>query len=479
MTSIKRFSSPVALLMAMLAFLVVAGCNSTSSNSDDSDDGVKPTVLSTGPVIAAVGVSTTAKIVAAFSVAMNSETLTTTSMTLGAAAQSAVVGQVTYDSVTKSVRFAPTSALSANTLYTATITTAAKSADGVALASAHTWTFTTGEVADVSAPTVSSTQPANAAVNVPRNRNITASFSEVLNPQTITSSSFTLQDANDATVAGDVSYLGTTATFNPTNDLAANTEYTATLTTGMQDLSANALAANSVWTFTTSDELANGPAPVNLGSAGNYAIVAKTGISTTGVTAITGDLALSPAAETLITGFSQSRDASDTFSTSGVVTGNIYAANMAVPTPATLTTAISDMETAYTDAAGRSLPDFTELGAGNVSGMTLTPGLYKWGTGLLMTSNVTLSGDANAVWIFQVASNLTVENGVALTLTGGALAENVFWQVAGSVTFGTTSSFVGIVMSQTNIDMQTGSSLSGRTMAQTAVTLDATTVTQP
>ena len=138
---------------------------------------------------------------------------------------------------------------------------------------------------------------------------------------------------------------------------------------------------------------------------------------------------------------------------------------------------VLDMQAAYTDAAGRTLPDFTELGAGNISGLTLVPGLYKWGTGVNIPSSVTLSGSATSVWIFQIAQNLTVGNGVSVNLTGGALARNIFWQVGGSATLGTTSSFQGTILCQTLIAMNTGSTLVGRALAQTAVTLAAAHVT--
>src|SRR3989338_5432310 len=194
---------------------------------------------------------------------------------------------------------------------------------------------------------------------------------------------------------------------------------------------------------------AAGPAMINLGSASNFVILAKTGVSTTGSTAVVGNIGLSPAAATFITGFGLTMDSTNVFATSSLVTGRVYAADYADPTPANLTTAISDMETAFTDAAGRTLPDFTELGAGNISGLTLVPGLYKWGTGVLITSGVTLSGGANDVWIFQIAQNLNVGNGAIITLSGGAQAKNIFWQVAGEATLGTTSNVKGVILSQT------------------------------
>jgi hypothetical protein len=315
------------------------------------------------------------------------------------------------------------------------------------------------------------------------NRKITAVFDEVMDPASIGASTFALTGPGLAPVAGLVSLVGTTAIFTPASNLDASTPYTATLKAGVKDLAGNALVSDLVWLFTTASTaqaLAKGPSPVNLGTAGNYAILAKAGVSTTGTTHVDGDIGLSPAAETFITGFSQARDPSNQWSTALIVTGKLYAANMAVPTPAKLTTAVGDMETAYTDAAGRSLPDTTELGAGNISGMTLDPGLHKWGTGLLIGSTgVTLKGGANDVWIFQIAQDLTVANGAIVTLSGGAQAKNIFWQVAGKTTLGTTADVKGSILSKTLIALQTGATLSGRALAQTAVTLQANTVTQP
>jgi len=220
--------------------------------------------------------------------------------------------------------------------------------------------------------------------------------------------------------------------------------------------------------------------PVNLGTAGNFVILAKTGVSTTGTTSVIGDIGVSPAAASFITGFGLIADSTNTFSLSSLVTGKIYASNYATPTPAKMTTAISDMKTAFTDAAGRTLPDFTELGAGDISGRTLVPGLYKWGTGVLITSaGVTLTGGANDVWIFQIAQNLTVSNSAIITLSGGAQARNIFWQVAGQATLGTAADFKGIILSQTLISLNTGAKMTGRALAQSAVTLNATAITSP
>jgi hypothetical protein len=217
---------------------------------------------------------------------------------------------------------------------------------------------------------------------------------------------------------------------------------------------------------------------VNLRTAGSYAILAESDISTVPPAVITGNLGISPAAASFVTGFSLIADSTNVFSTSTQVTGKIYAADYAVPTPVNLTTAIADMGLAFTDAAGRAA-SVTELGAGSIGGMTLAPGVYKWGTGLLIPTDLTLNGGATAVWIFQIAQGLTVSNAVTVHLTGGALAKNVFWQVAGSVDVGTTSHLEGIVLCQTMINLRTGASIAGRLLAQTAVTLDSSTVTQP
>lgn len=225
--------------------------------------------------------------------------------------------------------------------------------------------------------------------------------------------------------------------------------------------------------------LAAGPAAINLGSAGNFTILSKTGISTTGVTSVVGDIGVSPAAATYITGFALNLTAGSAFSTSPLVAGKVYAPGYADPTPANITAAVADMQTAYTDAQGRTNPTATELGAGNISGMTLAPGLYKWSTGVTIPTDVTLSGSANDVWIFQIAQNLNISSAARILLSGGAQASNIFWAVAGQTTIGTTAVFNGNILDQTAIVLNTGATLNGRALAQSAVTLDSSTVTVP
>jgi hypothetical protein len=214
-------------------------------------------------------------------------------------------------------------------------------------------------------------------------------------------------------------------------------------------------------------------APVNLASAGNFTILSKTGITDVYASPIVGNVGTSP-----ITGAAL-------LVTCGEVTGKVYTVDAAGPLPCAvndatlLTLAVGDMGFAYDDAAGRLSPDFTELGAGEIGGLTLAPGLYKWGTGLLITTDVTLSGGPDDVWIFQVAGTMNQASATRVTLAGGALPKNIFWQVAGAVTIGTTAHFEGVILAKTLIAVNTGASVNGRLLAQTAVTLQMNAVTQP
>lgn len=222
----------------------------------------------------------------------------------------------------------------------------------------------------------------------------------------------------------------------------------------------------------TTAQLGIGPAPVRLGTAGTFAILSKSGITNVYASAVKGNVGTSP-----ITGAALLLSCSE-------VTGKVFVVDAAGPACAindatTLTAAVLDMETAYMDAERRVSPDFTELGAGEIGGLTLAPGLYKWGTGLLITNDVTLAGGPNDVWIFQVAGTLVQASAARVTLKGGALAKNIFWQVAGAVSIGTTAHFEGVVLAKTMVAAKTGASINGRLLAQTAVTLQMNTLAQP
>jgi hypothetical protein len=221
-----------------------------------------------------------------------------------------------------------------------------------------------------------------------------------------------------------------------------------------------------------------GQAPVNLGTAGNYVILSESGISTSPPSTVTGNVGVSPISATAISGFSLVLDSSGAFSTSYQVAGKVYAADYAVPTPTNLATAVSDMQTAYNDAAGRP----SEVGnvAGDISGQTLPPGIYNSSSSLAIAAgDLTLdaTNDPNAVWIFQIASTLTTGANSRVILTNGATAANVFWQVGSSATLDTATHFQGTIMAQAAITLLTGASIHGRLLAQTAVTLEGNTVT--
>lgn len=328
---------------------------------------------------------------------------------------------------------------------------------------------------DPDAPTIFSTSPEDGENDVERNKIITVTFNQAMNAGTINNSTFTLEDGSES-ISGTVEYSGTKAQFTPDNILDAQTNYTAKISTDAQNTEGVSVAENTRWSFTTggsSETLET----VDLGLADNYVLLAKSAINNTPNSEITGDLGISPAAASSITGFSLNDESSH--ATSSQVTGRIYAADMDDPTPANLTTAVENMESAYDNAAGRSAPDFVELYEGDISGRTLSPGLYSWSNTVLVSSNVTLSGSADDVWIFQISEDLTLSSDVEITLTDGAQAQNIFWQVAGEVTVGTNAHMEGIILSKTGITLTTGSSLNGRMLAQTAVILDQNVVVEP
>ncbi|TFC02425.1 DUF3494 domain-containing protein [Cryobacterium adonitolivorans] len=346
--------------------------------------------------------------------------------------------------------------------------------------------------APTTVPTIASVTPASGAMRVPTSLNasnnivtgtsVSATFSQPLAPATIAStpagsvSTFTLAEETGNTVSGTVALTAsnTVATFTPTAPaLLPNTRYTATITEAALSAAGGSLAEPVVWTFTTTPEPFTGQAPVELGVASTFAILSKTGVTNVPASVVNGNVGSSP-----ITG------AAIHLSCPEVATGIIYTVDAGGPacktTDATLlTTTVGDMELAYADAAGRTLPNAINLGAGEIGGLTLTPGLYKWNTDLLISTDVTLTGGPNDIWIFQVAGGLDQASAKNITLAGGAQAKNVFWQVAESVSVGTTAHFEGTILGKTLIAMKTGASINGRLLAQTAVTLQSNVVTLP
>ena len=336
-------------------------------------------------------------------------------------------------------------------------------------------------------PTVISSSPSNRATNVATSTNtsdnvvtgteVTATFSQLMDPETVNSLTFTVRESNGNDVPGTVvmNDAHTVATFTPTwSALNPNTSYTATVTMAAKNAAGVAMANPVEWTFTTNEVEITGQAPVPLGTAASFAILTKSGITDVFPSAINGNVGASP-----ITG------AAIHLTCAEMLTGIIYSVDAAGPrpcrvtAPALLTKAVGDMQIAYNNAAGRKLPNFTDLKGGKIGGLTLLPGLYKWHTGVLISSNVTLSGGPTAVWIFQIAGTLTQASATRVILKGGALPKNVFWQTSGAVAIGTTAHFNGVILAKTNIAMKTSASANGRLLAQTAVTLQKNAVKRP
>lgn len=225
-------------------------------------------------------------------------------------------------------------------------------------------------------------------------------------------------------------------------------------------------------------------AAVPLGTAADYVILAKTGVATAPMSVVTGNIGLSPAARGYLTGWSLILEPTDTYFTSAQVAapGKLYAAdNVGGTTSPDLTTAVANMATAYTAAAGRTATsaETTNVGAGTLTSLTLAPGVYEWGTAVNIPTDLTLNGSATGVWIFKVAGSLDMAAARSVILSGGAQAKNIFWQVAGAVNIGANSHFEGIILGQTAITFGNKASIHGRLLAQSAVVLDATTVTVP
>ena len=309
-------------------------------------------------------------------------------------------------------------------------------------------------------PAVTSVSPTNLATKVSINEEPAATFSQAMDPRTLTPLTFLLKRGSVA-VVGAVAFnpATNTASFHPTQALGLNSLYTATVTTGAKDLNGRALVSSRSWDFTTA---ACSQTPVDLGSAYNFTVLGGSTVTNTGLTSVTGDLGVSPGSA--VTGFPP-----------GKLVGTLHAAD-----PASAA-GIGDLATAYQDAAGRTLCPVSV--AGNLGGQTLPPGLYKSTSSLAVSSgDLTLDaqGDSAAVFIFQMASTLTTTSGRHVILTHGAKATNVFWQVGSSATLGTATQFEGTILAHQAISLKTGASLTGRALAWiAAVTMDSNTLVKP
>ena len=419
---------------------------------------VAATVLTVAPTNGSNTACASTIVTAQFTEAMTASTLNAMTFTVTGPNSAPVTGQVTYIAATDTAVFTPSATLAVNTSYTATITTGAQTAAGVALANNFVWSFTTTNCTAPVPPTVVSVTPANGACP---NTLVTGTFDQPMNPATINANTFTLAGPG---AAGSVTYdlTSDTATFTPTAPLSLNTTYKATITTGAQDIAGTGLASNEVWTFTTATAVCQQPVPLN--SAANFLVLAGATVTNTGPTILTGgNLGLNPGSA--VTGFPP-----------GTL---VSPAVMYVADPIAAQAQV-DLTAAYNYAAG---VQGAAVLPGELSGLTFTPGVYKTSSTVSLTSGtVTLDaqGNENAVFIFQVGSTLTTLGSTQVLLSGRAQAKNVFWQVGSSATLGTNSAFQGTILSLESITLDTGASLHGRALARNgAVTLDSNAVTAP
>jgi len=436
----------------------------TSTSTDDT----LPAVSSTIPTNTATGVAINSQLAATFSKAMNPATLTNTTFTLQQASL-LVAGAVSYAGGTAT--FAPAASLLTNTTYTATLTTGVMDLAGNALPADFVWSFTTGSSADTNPPTVLVVAPMDMSTNVAINQTVNATFSKDMDPATITTNSFTMTGPGSTNVTGTVTYAADSqiATFTPAGDFDPGATYTNTVTIGATDLAGNALATNAVWSFTTGTQEETNLMSIPLGAASSFAILATAAISGGG-NQINGDVGLHP-------GTAQGIAPSE-------INGTIHVNDQAV------IDAQTSLLAAYDEAVNRSVNAQTL--PGNLGGLTETPGLYVnggstgiSGTGANAILTLDAQGDANAVFVFKMASTLVTDSGTSIVLAGGAQAKNVYWQVGSSATLGTTSIFKGNILAFVTITVNSGSTVDGRLFAGSggnasgAVTIQSSTVTVP
>lgn len=477
------------------------------------------------------GVPTNTAITAVFSEDMSPATINGTSFTVSCPAPCVQpVGTVSYSIGSRTGVFTPSTALTAGTTYTVTITTAATDLAGNALAgnqaplpgaSNYVFSFTTvGPTAPLNI-SVLSTNPVAGATTVCPNATINATFNVTpgvrLDPSSVNSVTFTVKGpapASTPVVAGSVvldAATGRIATFTPLTPLTTGTTYTATIkggATGVKDLAipANTMASDFIWSFTAGSATGiclapppgppAGPAAIPLGSAASFGIFGgSAGTTNQGIlTIINGDLGTT-AVSTLVTGFHDAGPGctyTETPLNVGTVNGKIYTAapppTVACPSEGTAVTfAIATQARADALAAYNALvaiPGGSDPGAGNLGSLVLAPGTYTASLGSFMIrgGDLTLDaqGNANAVWVFQMATTLTVGGpGAAfpqsVTLANGAQAKNVFWQVGSAATInaGGGGTMVGTIISQSGVSISTAGNVAIATLNGRALSLGA------
>ncbi len=451
-------------------------------------DTTAPKVISTINANGATGVAANTKIGATFNEGMDPLTINNTTFTFKQGGDTAVPGEVSYSGVT--ALFTPKGNLSVGSTYVGTITTGAKDLAGNPLASNYVWSWTVVPgidffpPLDTSPPSVGITAQVNGATNVPIDTTVGATFSEGMDPLRMTNVNFTLKETVSGTaVAGTVSYSGVNAVFTPLANLAPNLSHTATIkggASGVRDLAGNVMTTDFVWAWTTG---ATPVAVVPLATAANFAILTKAAITDVPASAITGDVGASPiTAASIHVICTEMSSGSKIYGVDAAFTTDPVCYNGLAADKTYVDTAVGDMGTAYTNAAGRAAGTgaFLNVGAGNIGGQTLVPGVYTFnGAGVTIPTDVTLSGGPNDVWIFQIAGTLDIAANKKVLLSGGAQAKNIFWQVAGTVTLLAGAHFEGTILAQTNIQLVTGATINGRLLAQTDVALDHNTVVKP
>jgi hypothetical protein len=501
---IRQAMRPWELILILFPLALTIGCRSISEEPFNAAE--CPRVTANFPLAAAVNVPENISVTAKFNKPMNGSSFSADTYTL-VQGTTPIAGTITYaDSV---VTFIPTTNLGYNLLYTATIHHGVKDPANNYMIGSHVWSFTTRPPAPpvvITIPTVISTSPANADIAVALNRQITATFSEKMDSSSFTASTFTLRKGA-TTVDGAISGTGATASFIPSANLTPNTTYVATITNLVKSALGVNMVSNHVWTFTTIPVIvvivpAAAAPPLSAimlyGAYGGNAGITNQGIHTV----INNGHIGTTAASTLITGFHDGTTGdvyTETPLNIGNVTGRIHTAPPAPGTAASFALAQAaalDAVVVYNSISPASKPGGIDPGAGELGGLTLAPGIYKSSVGSfgITSGDLTLdaAGDANAIWIFQASSSLTV--GVAgptgaksVRLINGALAKNVFWYVGSAATINGAGggTMVGSIFASAGVTFSTAGNttqtiLNGRAIGLNAsVTMVNTTINVP
>jgi hypothetical protein len=456
-----------------------------------------PTVILTNPVNGATGVPVNQIITATFSKPMNSATITFANFNLqeGLTFDSGgpeIPGTVTYAAVGNMAIFTPTGDLSAGTTYNAHIWARVTDLEGNQMAAGYYWTFTTSlsAVPVTTPPTVLTTSPLNTGT-VCVNGAVSTTFSEAMNPSTINTATFTVTGPALAPVLGIVTLdvTGTIATFTPTNPLTSGTSYTATITTGVTDLAGNAMLLDEVWGFTASGTCT---AVVSLGTAAPFAMGSAAGMTNQGTDTVINGSIWTTLYSTSVTGFHDDTITylppagciyTETTLNVGNVTGEIYTA----PPPPTITCPNEGTAATYAVALGAAADALSTYNAlvaepthlyssgGDLGGLTLPPGVYTsastygiGATGSPGPLTLDAGGNANAVWVFQVGTALTVGGALcdSVKLINGAQAKNVYWQVGSSavINYAGGCTMVGTIIAKAGVTLSSPGNASNPTL---------------